>query len=340
MTVTMSRLSAEKFLAAPPTKLATMYVVTGAEALAALEAADALRALARAAGYSERKVFTAESGFDWSQLANAGAELSLFATLRFVELRIPTGKPGKEGSAAIEQYCARLPDDTVTLVTLPEIDWRGKQAKWFVALERVATVIEALPVERAVLPAWLAGRLARQQQSASGESLEYLADRVEGNLLAAHQEIRKLGLLCPPGEISLETLEASVADVSRFDPFQLITTLTDASAVAKSPRLHRIMAGLKAEGEAAPYILWVLVNELRLLARLRGVTQGGYPPHPAKAKSLDRLARRHTAESLRSLLLHAAEVDRMVKGLNSRDPWEGLAALACGMAGESVLRAA
>lgn len=334
------RVTAEQFLERPPKALSPLYVVHGAEPLAALEAADALRESARAAGYCEREVLTAESGFDWSRLTSAGSELSLFATLRLLELRIPTGKPGREGSAAIEQFCTRLPDDTVTLVTLPEIDWQGRQTKWFVALEAAAVVIEAMPVDRSRLPQWLKGRLARQQQSADPEALEFLADRVEGNLLAAQQEIKKLALLCPPGEISLEVLEESVANVSRFSPFQLVSAIHDGNDADKPARIQRMLDGLKAEGEAPPLVLWVLTNELRMLARVRGITRGGRAPHPAKARELERLARRHSVESLQSLLLQAAQIDRMIKGLSNDDPWDALAQLACGLAGRTLMKAA
>ena len=334
------RVTAEQFLERPPKTLSPLYAIHGAEPLAALETADALRELARAAGYSEREVLTAESGFDWSRLTSAGSELSLFASLRLLELRIPTGKPGREGSAAIEQFCARLPEDTVTLVSLPEIDWQGRQTKWFLALEAAAVVIEAMPVERSRLPQWVKGRLARQQQSADPEALEFLADRVEGNLLAAQQEIRKLALLCPAGEISLEVLEESVANVSRFNPFQLVSAIHDGGDADKPARIQRMLDGLKAEGEAPPLILWVLTNELRMLARVRGITRGGRAPHPAKARDLERQARKHSAESLHARLLQAAQIDRMIKGLNSNDAWDALAQLACGLAGRTLMKAA
>ena len=330
------RLTAEKFIEQPPKTPASLYVIYGAEPLAALEAADALRELARRAGYVERDVFTAIGGFDWSQLCSAGNAPSLFATLRLLELRIPTGKPGAEGSDAITRYCERLPDDTVTLVLLPEIDWKGKQTKWFMALEAAAVMIEAAPIERARLPQWLKARLARQQQSTSEEGLEFLADRVEGNLLAALQEIKKLALLCEPGEISLDLLEDSVANVSRFNPFQLVAAIHEGDIA----RIQRMLDGLKAEGEAPPLILWVLANEIRTLARVRGVTRSGRPPHPSRARELERIARRHNAKSIHALLLQAAEIDRMIKGLNQRDPWDGLCALACGITGTALMKAA
>ena len=330
------RLNAEQFLDSPPKTLRSLYVIHGAEPLGALEVADALRELARKAGFVEREVFTVLAGFDWGQLRAAGNAPSLFATQRMIELRLPSGKPGKEGSDAIARYCERLPDDSVTLVLLPEIDWQGKQAKWFLALQAVATMIEAVPIDRSRLPDWLKGRLARQQQSASAEGLDFLADRIEGNLLAAQQELKKLGLLCAPGEISLEVLENSVANVSRFNPFQLVAAIHEGDIV----RIQRMLDGLKAEGEAPPLILWVLANEIRMLARVRGVTQSGRPPHPSKAKDLDRIARKHSAKSIHAMILQAADIDRMIKGLNQNDPWDALFALACSLAGTALLQAA
>ena len=330
------RLTAEQFIEHPPKSLAKLYAIQGAEPLSALEAADALRDLAKKNGYVEREVFSVQAGYDWGQLRSAGSALSLFATQRLLELRIPTGKPGKEGSEAIVQYCERLPDDTVTLVLLPEIDWQGKQTKWFMALEGAALMIEAAPIDRSRLPQWLKGRLARQQQSVDADGLEFLADRVEGNLLAAQQEIKKLALLCPSGNISLEVLEDVVANVSRFNPFQLVAAIHEGDI----GRIQRMLDGLKAEGEAPPLILWVLTNEIRMLARVRGVTRSGRPPHPSKAREMERVAQRHSAQSIYALLLQAAEIDRMIKGLNQRDPWDALSALAAGLAGTALLKAA
>ena len=213
------------------------------------------------------------------------------------------------------------------------MDWQGKQTKWFIALEAAATMIEAMPVERAHLPRWLGARLARQDQRANEGALEYLADRVEGNLLAAQQEIKKLALLCPPGEITLAVLEESVANVSRFNPFQLVSAIHDGADKDKAARISRMLDGLNAEGEAPPLILWVLANELRSLMRVRGTTKAGRAPHPGKARELERTARRHTPDSLAKLNLLAAKVDRMIKGLDNNNPWDALFQLACGIAG-------
>src|SRR5262249_10816989 len=155
------------------------------------EAADRVRAKARAQGYGEREVLTADSGFKWSELAFAGSSQSLFAAQRLMELRVPAGKPGTDGSAALEAYCAALPPDTVTLVQLPGLDWRQQKSAWFEALDRAGVVVEAKTVARNALPQWLAGRLKAQGQEADAEALDFIADRVEGNLLAAYQEVQK-----------------------------------------------------------------------------------------------------------------------------------------------------
>jgi DNA polymerase III subunit delta len=325
-------MTAEQFIDRPPKTLSPLYAIYGAEPLGALEAADQLRDIAKQQGYIEREVFTAESGFDWSRLSMAGSALSLFATQRMMELRIPTGKPGKEGSAAIEAYCQRLPDDTITLITLPEMDWQGKQTKWFLALESCATMIEAMPVEREHLPRWLTTRMARHQLSAQAEALDFLADCVEGNLLAAKQEIEKLALLFPTGEITLAMMEESVANVSRYSTVSLIAAIHAGDAA----RIARTLDCLKAEGEPPPLILWMLASEMRALLRMTGVTKSGRAPFPAKAREIEKLARKHSAGSLVRLNLQAAKIDRMIKGVNSNDVWDALLQFACGLGGAKL----
>ncbi|MBS0338020.1 MAG: DNA polymerase III subunit delta, partial [Proteobacteria bacterium] len=197
--------------------LAPLYVVHGDEALIALEAADAIRAAARRQGHSERDLFIAERGFDWGELFQAGASLSLFGDKKIVELRLPTGKPGTEGAKAIERYCGNLNPDCLTLVSTPRLDKAGQNSAWFTALSGAGVVIDVYKVERARLPEWIGQRLARNGQRAGREALEFLADRVEGNLLAAHQEVQKLALLLPAGEITLDDAQDAVSNVARYD---------------------------------------------------------------------------------------------------------------------------
>jgi len=313
--------------------LARVYTVHGAEALLALEAADRIREAARAAGCTERDVFFAEPGADWSRLTSAASNLSLFATKRLMELRIPTGKPGVEGARAIEAWVETLDTSTVGLVMLPELDWQQLKSRWLEALDAAGVVVEAKPVTRDELPAWLAERLGRNGQKASVETLEWLADRVEGNLLAAKQEVDKLALLLPQGEVSLAALREAVTDVSRFER----DTLLEAIHGGEPARIARIVESLEAEGEPLPLLLWTLAEELRLMM---GIARGERPRRflpPERIDAMGRTARRHDAASFGREVLRAHRIDRMIKGVEAGDPWDAVLELAMGLAGRPVL---
>jgi DNA polymerase-3 subunit delta len=304
-----------------------LYAIHGAEVLLALEAADRIRDAARKDGATEREIFFAEPGVDWNRLGASGANLSLFASKRLVEIRIPTGKPGAEGGAAIEAWCRKPPEDAVTLVLLPELDWKSLKTNWFSALD-AGVVIEARCVTRDELPDFLAERLGRQKQRASVETLEWLADRVEGNLLAAKQEVEKLALLLPQGEITLDQIRSAVTDVSRFER----DTLVDAIHGDDANRVARAVASLKAEGEPLPLLLWTLAEELRLLMSIvAGERPRRYLP-PDRSAALARTAKRHDAKSFHRELLRAHRIDRMIKGVEIGDPWESVVDLALGIA--------
>ncbi len=249
-----------KQLAAP--ELAPVYLIAGAEHLLVLEAADALRARARALGY-EREVLDVESGFDWNRLADAGRELSLFATRKLIDLRLPTGKPGRDGSAAISEYCAAPPPDTVLLITAN--DWsKAHEGAWVKAIETAGVFVPVWPLKRDEMPDWIAARMASRNVKASPDAIAWLADRIEGNLLAAAQEIDKLALIADGQVFDVTTLEAGIADDARYDAFRL----TDAAIGGDGGRALRIVAGLRAEGEdLIPLLGWVL-NQLRVLSRL------------------------------------------------------------------------
>jgi DNA polymerase-3 subunit delta len=314
-----------------PAPLTTIF---GDEPLLALETADAFRVAARAAGCSEREVFTAEPGADWKSLGASAANLSLFAERKLIEIRIPTGKPGKDGAQALERYCARLPEDAVTLVLLPDLDWKQQKSAWFGALGEAGVMVEAKPVARENLPAWLAERLARQNQKADAGTLEWLADRVEGNLLAARQEVEKLALLLPEGEVTLDAIRDCVTDVSRFD----IDDLTDAVHDGEAARIARVMDSLEAGGEAQPLILWVLAEDLRTMMQLAsGERPRRYLPQ-AKMDRLAKAARRLPPGALARALLQAAHADRMIKGVATGNAWVSLTTLALQVAGCRTLR--
>jgi DNA polymerase-3 subunit delta len=316
--------------------LAPLYAVHGSEALLALEACDRIREAARKDGCTEREVFFAEPGADWNRFGAGAANLSLFASKRLVELRIPTGKPGAEGGRAIEAYCARLPDDAITLVALPELEWQQQKSKWFEALERAGVLVEARAVSRDELPEWLAERLARQDQKASVETLEWLADRVEGNLLAARQEVQKLALLLPPGEVTLQAIRDAVTDVSRYER----DTLLEAIHATDAGRIARVVSSLEAEGEPLPLLLWTLTEELRLMMALAANQRPRRFIPPDRMAALQKTARAHDLASFDRELLRAHRIDRMIKGIETGDPWDSVVDLALGLAGRPILAAA
>ena len=306
--------------------LAPVYIVYGDEPLLVMEAADAIRAAARSKGFDEREVLTALSGFDWNQLRMAAGNLSLFGGRKLIDLRIPTGKPGREGSAALQDYCQRTGPDTLLLVTLPELDWKEEKAAWVTALGDAGIALKLVAPTLAELPGWIADRLRRQGQSADRDALEFIADRVEGNLLAAQQEIRKLGLLHPAGKLGLADVRDAVLDVARFD----LDGLREALLSGDTGRLTRTLDGLQQEGEAPPLILWALTEEVRALAQIRqGIDNGQaadslmrearvWGPRQALMKRC--LSRISTAQACAGLAL-AGQIDRMIKGLAPGDVW-------------------
>jgi len=310
-------------------KLAPIYLVHGEEALVVLEAAQAIRDKARELGYGERQVFTVEPGFKWAELAHAGNAFSLFAEQKLLELRIPTGKPGTEGGEALQAYAANPSSDNILLIQCPKLEKVQTQSKWFTALESAGVAISCPLIGRNDLPGWIGERLSRQGQRLSSEAMAFLVARVEGNLLAARQEIDKLALLHPPGDLSLDELRAAVANVARYD----VWGLGEALVSGDTPRFVRMLEGLKGEGEAPNLILWAMADEVRALLRIGlgraqgqalqnlyrenrvwGDKQRYYPA------ALDRLK----ASQLKAALAHAAEIDRMIKGVAPGDVWDAL----------------
>lgn len=314
--------------------LAPLYTVYGGETLLALEASDRLRATARAQGYVEREVLTVEPGFDWNDLAQAASSQSLFGSRKLLELRIPTGKPGTEGGAAIQAFCKRLPGDTVTLVQLPDLDWRGQKAAWFESLAAGGTTVEARIVPRNTLPQWLAGRLSAQHQDADPETLQFISERVEGNLMAGYQEVQKLALLFPPGRLSFEDVRSAVVDVARYDLDDLRAAVLQGDAA----RITRMLDGLKAEGAALPLVLWALTEEIRGVGAVVNGAAAGRPVAalmrdarifgPARQALVQANYARFKPAQLDDALRHASMVDRMIKGLTRGDAWDELLQLA------------
>jgi DNA polymerase-3 subunit delta len=310
-------------------ELAPLYVVFGEELLLALESADRIRAAAAAAGFEEREILISDANFDWGALREAGQNLSLFASKRVVDLRIPSGKPGRNGAEALVEYCASLPPDTLTVVSLPALDRQTLASRWFGALEKAGETVHAKAVTRDQLPRWISERLARQEQSASRETASFIADRVEGNLMAAHQEVQKLGLLFPPGELPFEDVRNAVLDVARFNVFELGAT------ILRGDQAHfvRMIDGLRGEGAAVPLVLWAVTEEVRAMGRVRHLLDRGISMREAmqelriwgdRQKLLPQALRKLDQRQLLVALGKAARVDRMAKGLSKGDVWDAL----------------
>ncbi len=321
--------------------LSPLYVIHGDALLLAIEAADAIRFAARQAGFNERDILIAEQYFEWAELKNSALSVSLFSPRKVIDLRIPSGKPGVEGAQALQEHCAQLNADTLTLISLPHLDGTAYKSKWFSALEQHGIVISADEISLAALPNWIATRLKRQQQMTDADTLSFLAQRVEGNLLAAFQEIQKLALLFPAGELSFEQVKDSVMDVARYD----ISKLSEAMLTGDVARFSHILEGLRAEGTATVLILWTLADDIRNLAKVsRALQQHGNLANAlreariwgVKQKLIERAARRFSPQFTQRALVQAAKIDKLIKGLRSGDVWDELLQLGvrCAKAGQ------
>lgn len=322
--------------------LAPIYVVSGDDPLLCQEAADAIRAAARQQGFDERQVFSADANFDWGSLLQAGASLSLFAERRLLELRLPSGKPGDKGAAALLEYAARPAEDTLLLISLPKLDGSAQKTKWGKALVEgpQTQFVQIWPVDAGQLPQWIRQRLAQAGLAAQPDAVELIAARVEGNLLAAAQEIEKLKLLADGQPITLETVQAAVADSARFDVFGLV----DAILNGEAGHAQRMLEGLRGEGVEPPVILWALARELRLLASLAQQYSQGIPLDKAFSQArppvwdkrkplMTKALQRHSAQRWSQLLQDAQQIDAQIKGQAPGSVWTGLSRLSLLMAG-------
>jgi DNA polymerase-3 subunit delta len=320
-------------------KLEPLYVIQGDEPLLVLEAGDAIRNAARAAGIVERDVLVADAGFKWDAFVGANANLALFGERKLVDLRIPTGKPGTEGGKALEAFAASPNRDNLTLITLPRADRTMQNAAWFLALARIGATIAVYPPEREALPGWIARRLARQSQTATPETLAFLADHCEGNLIAARQEIEKLALLLPAGALDHDAVVAAVADVARYDVF----AVSEAWLSGDAGRVLRILTVLEGEGDGPQLAIWSLSEDLHALAAVQAIVQQGVPMAVALREAhvwgrrqsvLERAARRVAPADVERWLAALARVDALGKGVGQGNAWDQLTALALDVAGK------
>lgn len=322
-------------------RLAPLYTVSGDEPLLVIEATDALRSAARMAGYTERTSLVMDARSDWSAVFAATQSISLFGDKRILEIKLPTGKPGKIGGDTLQklatQASTQTDADTLIIVALPRLDKATRDTKWAQSLAQHGVMVDIASIDRARLPGWISIRLARQQQHTDSATLQWIADKVEGNLLAAHQEIQKLGLLYPEGKLSAEDIERAVLNVARYDVFGL----RDAMLAGDAQRTVRLLDGLRAEGEALPLVLWAVGDEIRLLARVAQARASGQDTETLmqrlrifgahKKLALQTLSRVPT-NAWPAAVQHAHDVDRLIKGLpvpgRLSNPWEEMMRLA------------
>ncbi len=325
--------------------LAPVYAISGDDPLLCQEAADAIRAATRAQGFTERQVFNADASFDWGTLLQAGNSLSLFAEKRVLELRIPNGKPGDKGTAALLEYLSRPPEDTLLLISLPKLDGSTQKTKWAKAVidGPQAQFIQIWPVEVHQLPQWIRQRMNQAGMNATQEAVDLIAARVEGNLLAAAQEIEKLKLLADGNQIDASTVQAAVADSARYDVFGLI----DAALNGEASHALRTLEGLRGEGVDSTVVLWALARELRLLATIAQQYGQGIPLEKAFSQArppvwdkrrplVSKALQRHSAARWSKMLQDAQRIDAQIKGQAAGDPWLDISRLTLLLAGQRL----
>ncbi|WP_237055030.1 DNA polymerase III subunit delta [Microbulbifer sediminum] len=318
--------------------LAPVYLVSGDEPLLVQECCDSIRAAARQQGFGERELLHAEANFDWGQLLASAGSMSLFAEKKVIEVRLPNGKPGDKGSKALQEFARVAGEDLLLLLVLPRLDRSQLNSKWVKALDQRGVLLQVWPVDTQEMPRWIHQRLRAAGLDAEPEAIQILAERVEGNLLAARQEIDKLKLLSDDNLITADTMRHAVASSARYDVFGLI----DRALAGDAENAVRTLQGLRAEGVEPPVVLWAIAREIRSLLDIGEKLDQGQPINrlvriqkrqPLVQSALSRLHRRQ----LEGLLLRARAVDSAIKGSRDQDPWAGLLELTINLSGRRSL---
>ena len=317
-------------------QLLRVYLISGDEPLLTGEAADAVRAAARAKGFVERDVHFMERGSDWDDVRASSSNMSLFGSRRLLEIRMPTGKPGVAGGAALVSMLEIEDHDTLYLILTPRLDRDVQSANWVKAVEAKGAIVQVWPIDSDRMTNWLRGRARRLGLDVTADGIEVLAERTEGNLLAAHQELEKLKLVAQPGQVTADTILASVGDSARFDVFQL----GESVLAGDTERALRMLGGLRAEGVEATLVLWALTKAVRDLWGVVSTAPGARPrAWGRQAAALEKAARRASRLPFSTLAIRAGRADRMIKGRLLGDAWDEMALLAADICGHPALRA-
>ena len=322
-------LKAEQLPASLAKKLAPIYLISGDEPLQSGEAADAVRLAAKNSGYDNRELLTVDAHFSWVDFIQAANAMSIFSDKKIIDLRLPSGKPGMEGSKALISYCERLPEDTLLLITAGKLEKNATKSKWVMTLEKHGVIIQVWPLEGKDLVEWIQKRMQRKGLSTNKQGQRLIATRVEGNLLAANQEIEKLYVLYGPATLTTQQIEEVVADASRYDVFNLV----NAALSGRVERVNKILLGVRHEGIAAPIVLWALTREIRSLISIQQQLQAGQPRNAVfmkhrvwdkRQKLVSHALSKLSRQNLLNALLLAAKTDRQIKGEQAGDCWESL----------------
>ncbi len=332
------KLSGDNLAANLSRQLASVYLVSGDEPLLVNEAADAIRARARSQGFTERELHVVERGFDWHELLANSRAMSLFAQRKIIEIRMANPTPGEQGADVLIDLASQGSPDVLLLVITGKMDGRVQNSRWVTALDKQGVLVQIWPLELARLPAWIRDRLAKKNLKADADAATLLAERVEGNLLAAHQEVEKLALLLPPGPVTADTVLDAVADSARFDVLQL----GDAAMKGQAARALRVLEGLRGEDVEPPIVLWAINKDLQWIARCQHLMRRGQSAdgamnslyvwrnrQPAMKQALSRLK----PAAVQDLLLNAERADRTIKGAIRGNPWLEFERLVAGLAG-------
>jgi DNA polymerase-3 subunit delta len=339
------RLRAEQVAGHCQQGLLPIYLIFGDESMLVEETADVLRQHIRQSGAEDRQVWHVEGRFNWSEIQFEEQTMSLFSSQRLLEIRLPSGSPGKDGGEALRAYAAKPPVDTTLLIISGKIDSRSQKSKWFTELDKIGATIPIWPVDAANLPRWIIQRMQQRDLRASLATASLIADRVEGNLFAAAQEIDKLQLLCPNGDVDEQTVLASVADNARFESFGLI----DAMLSGHTAKIPRMLGRLRTEGldilSIFSAVAWSLHRSVDMAAqldngmRLEQVFATQKPPVWEKNRPMIQTAlSRHNYSQWRDFLALMAQVDQAAKGSLKADPWLLLESLCMQVAGTTIIR--
>lgn len=315
-------------------QLSPVYLVCGDEPLQVMESLDAIRAVCREQQYRERDVFDIDKDFEWQQFVDNAASMSLFSTRKMIECRLPTGKPGRQGSAVLKDYLANPPEDYVLIISSGKLDGGSKNSAWFKAVDKAGVIVQCWPIQDRQLHTWLQQRFAAKGMQADTQVVQFISERVEGNLLAAAQEIDKLFLLLGPGPVDIENIQQAVSDNSRYTVFEL----ADSALTGDRQRVHKVLDRLAAEGVEPIVVNWALTKEIRLLTMVSANANASDSALSRLGVWKNRLGlfkrclSRHTEKSFRTLLTRCSRIDEICKGAASGNAWDELRAVAARLA--------